>query len=56
MKHFKYLGHEVLVFHILDNNEIELNLNNKTRFIDLETTETIITDPQLIKSQYMKKL
>ena len=54
LNHFKYLGHEVLVFHILDNNEIELNLNNKTRFIDLETTETIITDPQLIKSQYMK--
>tara|TARA_Y100001970_G_C14109585_1_gene790102 strand:+ start:353 stop:1237 length:885 start_codon:yes stop_codon:yes gene_type:complete len=54
LNHFRYLGHEVLVIHILDKNEMMLNINNKTNFVDLETKETIKTDPQLIKLDYIK--
>ena len=41
LKHFKYNNHEVLVFHVLDSQEINLEYNNRTIFQDLETNKTL---------------
>ena len=58
LKHFKYNNNEVLVFHILDEQEIKLEYNNRTIFKDLETQEQISTEPWHIQKSYnleMKK-
>lgn len=56
LKHFKYKGHEVVIFHILDPQEVKLNFNNSTKFIDKETKRTITTDPRTIKIEYEKEV
>ena len=52
IKHYRYKGHEVILFHIMDDQELKLNFNERTQFIDLETEETITTDPWHIKKDY----
>ena len=56
LQHFRYKGHEVVVFHILDPQELKLEFSQRTRFRDMESGEEIITDPWYIKSDYQKSL
>ena len=56
LKHFKYNNHEVLVFHVLDAQEINLEYNSRTIFQDLETNKKITTEPWQIKKAYTKEM
>jgi len=56
LKHLRYYNHEVLVFHILDQQELELNYNEKIIFEDLENKNQITTDPWQIKKVYKKEI
>ena len=56
LKHLKYYNHEVIIFHILDKQEIELNYNEKILFEDLETKNKITTDPWQINKIYQKEI
>ena len=56
LKHLRYYNHEVLVFHILDKQEIELNYNEKMIFEDLENDNQIVTEPWQIKKSYKKEM
>ncbi len=52
LKHFRHNNQEVIVFHILDRQELEFDFASRTRFRDLETAETIITEPWQIRHNY----
>ncbi|MAV59107.1 MAG: DUF58 domain-containing protein [Candidatus Marinimicrobia bacterium] len=54
LKHFRYKGNEVIVFHIIDYQELNLDYNENIRFQDLETKEEIITQPWHINKDYKK--
>ncbi len=56
LKHFRHKGHEVIVFHILDPQELTLDFTNRTLFKDMETKEEIITEPWHIQKDYQKSL
>ena len=56
LRHFRHKGHEVIVFHILDDNELNLNYNQSMQFEDLENNENIKTDPRHIKIDYKKSI
>ena len=56
LKHFKYNNNEVLVFHILDPKEINLDYNERTIFEDLETNQSIETEPWQINQAYKKEM
>ena len=56
LKHLRYYNHEILVFHILDKQEIELNYNEKMIFEDLENYNQIVTEPWQIKKSYKKEM
>jgi len=56
LKHFRYKGHEVIVFHILDPKEISLDFNQRTNFKDLESGKEIVTDPWHIQADYQKNM
>ena len=56
LKHFRYKGHEVLVIHVLDPQELDLKFNERTRFKDMETGEEIITEPWHIQKDYQKSI
>ena len=54
LRHFRYKGHEVIIFHIIDPKEKDLNYNQNINFIDLENDKNIITDSRLIRKKYNK--
>ena len=54
LRHFRYKGHEIIIFHIMDTKEVLLDFNESINFIDLENQQTIQTDPRQIKSAYKK--
>lgn len=51
LKHFRHRGHEVLVFHVLDPLERDLDLRREVRLEDLETGETLRTQPWFIRRE-----
>ena len=56
LKHFRYKGHEVLVIHVLDPQELALKFNERTRFKDMESGEEIITEPWHIQKDYQENI
>ena len=56
LQHFRYKGHEVVVFHILDPQELKLNFPQRTRFRDMESGEEMITEPWHIQGDYQCSL
>ena len=53
LQHLRHKGHEVIVFHILDHNELSFDFNERIKFIDKETGEEITTDPWHIANEYI---
>src|SRR5579862_6218408 len=56
LKHFHYRGSEVIVFHVLDPDEVEFPFDRATRFEDLETCEEVIAVPRLVRQQYLHEI
>tara|TARA_A100001015_G_scaffold67050_1_gene74239 strand:- start:6270 stop:7169 length:900 start_codon:yes stop_codon:yes gene_type:complete len=52
LKHFLYNKHEIIVFHLFNPKELNLDFSSRIKFKDLETGKEITTDPWLIKSDY----
>ncbi|MCH7497854.1 MAG: DUF58 domain-containing protein [Candidatus Marinimicrobia bacterium] len=56
LKHFRYKRHEVIVFHILDPQELSFDYSSRTRFRDMETGQTITTEPWHIRREYQQQM
>ena len=56
LQHFRYKGHEVVVFHILDSKELTLDFAQRTRFRDMESGEEMITEPWHIQADYQRSM
>ena len=52
LKHFRHRKHEVIVFHILDPRERDLEFNRETQFVDLESGASVVTEPWHIAPAY----
>ena len=52
LKHFRHKNQEVILFHILDRNELEFEFDSRTKFVDMESRDAITTDPWHIKNDY----
>jgi uncharacterized protein (DUF58 family) len=53
LKHFRHLKHEVIVFHVLDPKEAAFRFDGDATFRDMETGETMTTEPLSIRSDYV---
>jgi uncharacterized protein (DUF58 family) len=56
LKHVRFRGTDVIVFHVLDPDEIDFPFNRPTRFEDLETTEEIMAVPGLVREHYLRQM
>jgi hypothetical protein len=54
LKHFQFRGTDVIVFHVLDPDEIEFPFERATRFEDLETGAEVMAVPAVVREQYLK--
>jgi uncharacterized protein (DUF58 family) len=56
LQHFHHRHHEVVVFHVLDPDEIEFPYSDTTTFVDSETGERLTTEPWEIARRYRERL
>jgi len=56
LKHFQFRGSDVIVFHVLDPDEIDFPFERATRFEDLETSEEIMAVPSIVRAHYLKAI
>jgi len=49
-------GHDVIVFHVLDGDELEFPFERMTRFEGLEIDERILADPRSLRDAYLEEL
>jgi uncharacterized protein (DUF58 family) len=54
--YFKHQEHEVVVFHILDPMELDLDMRQEAIFRDMETGETVQAAPWEIRQDYMRSV
>lgn len=52
----RFRGNEVVLFHILDPQEIRPELRGPTTLIDLETQESLEVSPEYAREEYAKKI
>jgi uncharacterized protein (DUF58 family) len=56
LDHFLFLGHDVLVFHILDPLERRLPVEGAIRFHDLETGEELVAQADEVRQAYQAEI
>jgi uncharacterized protein (DUF58 family) len=56
LKHFRHQKHEVIVFHVLDPAEKSLDFRTDTLFVDMESGETLHTDPRHLGDDYRRSM
>ena len=56
LKHFRHRKHEVIVFHLLDHEELTFPFTRMTVFRDLETNERLSVDPNSIRREYLQAM
>lgn len=52
LQHFRHLGHELILFHVLTPLEQHLPVSGPIRFKDLETGEVIVTQAEQIREEF----
>ena len=56
LKHFRHNKQEVILFHILDRNELDFEFSTRTRFKDMESGSQLTTEPWHIKKTYKERI
>lgn len=56
LRQLRAMGNEVIVFHVLDDQELYFNFGDSSEFIDMETKERHTTSPGAIRSSYLEQL
>lgn len=51
-EHLRFRKHDVAVFHLLEQSEIDFNFDRPVRFVDLEGAPPMLVDPTMIAKQY----
>jgi uncharacterized protein (DUF58 family) len=54
--HFRHKKHEVLVFHVLDPQEVAFDFEREAVYVDLETGERVTTRPQELRPDYRARV
>ena len=56
LRHFRFRGTDVIVFHILDPDELEFPFDRATRFEDMESGAEVMAVPALVRGQYVSAI
>jgi len=56
LKHLRFKGSDVVVFHVLDTAELTFPFEQATRFTDLETDDEVMAVPALVREQYLTEI
>jgi uncharacterized protein (DUF58 family) len=55
LRHFRHRKHEVIVFQVLDRDELEFPFTELTKFVGLEGEPELMADPRGIREEYLRQ-
>ncbi len=56
LQRLRYDKHEVVLFHIMHHDELTFGFNQMTRFVGLESEQTLLTRPSEVRRSYLAAL
>lgn len=56
LRHLKFRGTDVIVFQLLDPNELTFPFHGPSKFRDLESSEEVVAEPSAIRKAYLREL
>jgi uncharacterized protein (DUF58 family) len=56
LRHFRFRGSDVIVFHLIDPSERTFPFDRATRFRDIELGDELMAVPSLVREQYLESL
>jgi len=56
LKHLRFRGNDVVVFQVLDPNELTFPFRGESRFHDLESAEEVTAEPTAVRTDYLQAL
>jgi uncharacterized protein (DUF58 family) len=54
LKHLRFRGTDVIVFHVLDRDELTFPFDRATKFRDLESEAEVLAVPAAVRDEYLK--
>ena len=54
LRHFRQRGTDVIVFHVLDPQELAFTFDDVARFRDVESSSEVFADPAAVRGDYLK--
>ena len=56
LQHFVFKKHQIIVFHVLDQAELEFPFTKVSSFVDMETKQKLQVDPRYVKQAYIDEM
>jgi uncharacterized protein (DUF58 family) len=56
LRHFRFVGHDVIVFHLMDPQELAFDFKDMVEFEDMETGEKLLVDAETAKDLYLEQV
>jgi uncharacterized protein (DUF58 family) len=56
LQHFRHNGHEVLVFHVMDDAELTFPYDRLTRFKDMEGAGRVVANAKTLRNRYLLRI
>jgi uncharacterized protein (DUF58 family) len=55
-QHMKFRKHDLAVFHIMDPDELDFEFDRSIRFMDMESSFSIVSEPSMIRREYLAEV
>ena len=56
LQHLRFRKHDLALFHLLDRSELEFKFDRPIRFLDLEGNASVVTEPAVIRDEYIRQI
>ena len=56
LQHLRFQKHDLALFHLLDPLELDFDFDRPVRFVDMEGSQSIITEPATVRAEYQAQL
>jgi hypothetical protein len=55
-QHLRFQKHDLAIFHLLDRMELDFQFDRPVRFVDLESSFSLVTESATIRDEYLQQL
>jgi uncharacterized protein (DUF58 family) len=55
-QHLRFQKHDLALFQLLDRAELEFQFDRPTRFVDLESSFSLVTEPAAVRAEYLRQI